>query len=709
MKPRPSATSRWFPNDAQCYGFSEHMRKQPTAVDGQRTSVHFCALLRHRHSGVPRALLALILIVCTSLGAGRLTNAAGLDPQMLTQIEATTFEVVAAKPIADNLTYIKPLPLELLPFQERTDKYFSIGTAFSIGNNRYVTAAHVLGVGIDGLWGIPAIRDSNGHVYPIEQIEKFSLARDFAVFSVTGNPEPSSLKIDTKPDLNSVVYAVGNALGTGVVVRDGLYTSKTPEEQDGRWNWLRFSAAASPGNSGGPLLDKDGAIIGIVLRTSQNENLNYALPIDEVLQAPADRADIDNRASYQFDVLDTVQSGTFKATFSLPLSFSEFSATFTQLANAFSDSQLKALLGKEPDKVFPRGAGSSRLLHSASRLQYFPALITRKRDGEWEIYETKSARTALSANGYVLTGTFGRDLLFHLRTPDDILVASLYADPEGLIKLLLKAGFMQRPIGTEKIQVAGLGKPTEDSAHVDAWQRRWQVRVWPLPFANGMFVTLSLPVPDGYITIARYASANNWHDDVIDLEAATDFICAGYWGTLAQWKDFLKHTALLPATLKTVRIYYEYDHRFSFESKRVSFTFTQELQEIGPDSLLGVSFSYLNSNGKVGWDIDDIRVQRDDEDMGNWINIQRHIAPSEDLDSNFKASWDKMVHGAHPYDAIAYSEGDGTRISAMVLRPYGGTSMVPYSAFVGVMGNIPQGAMKAKLDLLLLGLHVTEP
>jgi hypothetical protein len=304
---------------------------------------------------------------------------------MLTQIDANTFEVVAAKPTADNLTYIKPLPLDLLPFQERADKYFSIGTAFSIGNNQYVTAAHVLGIGIGSLWGPPAIRDSKGHVYPIDQIEKFSLARDFAVFSVTGNPEPSSVIMNIKPDLNSVVYAVGNAFGTGVVVRDGLYTFKTPEEQDNRWNWLRFSAAASPGNSGGPLLDKDGAVIGIVLRASQNENLNYALPIDEVLQAPADRADIDNRASYQFDVLDTIQSGTFKAQFSLPLSFSEFSSTFIKLANAFSTSQLKALLGKEPGKVFPKGAGSSRLLHDAPRMQYFPGLITRKRDGEWEM------------------------------------------------------------------------------------------------------------------------------------------------------------------------------------------------------------------------------------------------------------------------------------------------------------------------------------
>ena len=81
------------------------------------------------------------------------------------------------------------------------------------------------------------------------------------------------------------MFAVGNALGEGVVIRDGVYTSDSPEEQDGKWNWLRFTAAASPGNSGGPLVDRHGQLIGVVLRKSPSENLNYALSIAQVLGA----------------------------------------------------------------------------------------------------------------------------------------------------------------------------------------------------------------------------------------------------------------------------------------------------------------------------------------------------------------------------------------------------------------------------------------
>jgi hypothetical protein len=40
------------------------------------------------------------------------------------------------------------------------------------------------------------------------------------------------------PDL-----AVGNALGEGIVIRDGPYNSAMPEEQGNWWKWIRFSVA----------------------------------------------------------------------------------------------------------------------------------------------------------------------------------------------------------------------------------------------------------------------------------------------------------------------------------------------------------------------------------------------------------------------------------------------------------------------------------
>ncbi len=156
------------------------------------------------------------------------------------------------KPEKDPLTYEKPLPLELLPYIERTDAYQAVGTAFALGSNTYVTAAHVLLAGMDSQYGSPALRRTDGSVYAIDRILKFSSYQDFVVFSVQIDPAPPGLDTNQQPQIDDPVMAVGNALGEGIVIRDGLYTSATAEEQDGRWKWIRFSAAASPGNSGGP-------------------------------------------------------------------------------------------------------------------------------------------------------------------------------------------------------------------------------------------------------------------------------------------------------------------------------------------------------------------------------------------------------------------------------------------------------------------------
>ena len=168
---------------------------------------------------------------------------------------------------------------------------------------------------------------------------------------------------------------------------------------------------------------------------------------------------------------------------------------------------------------------------------------------------------------------------------------------------------------------------------------------------------------------------------------------------------FKMRAALLPPALKTVKVEYEYDHTLSFESDRVSISFTHELQDIGKESMLGVGFNYLDKDGKPNLGIGDVRVQRNAEEYGDWINIQRHIAPSQDLDDSYKSTWDKIVQRIHPFDGISHTEGDGTRISQTIGQPEAAAHVL-YTALVGVNGNTPQEAMKVKLDSLLKSVRV---
>ena len=469
--------------------------------------------------------LSALIVVLSMIGSA---HAASPDPVMVPKIDAATFEVVIPKAVDDPLTYEKPLPLDLLPYQERTDKYFSVGTAFSLGNNRYVTAGHVLMVALGDLTGPPALRDASGHVYAIDKIEKFSLQQDFVMFSLKEQPGNAAFETNTKPALNSVVYAVGNALGTGVIIRDGLYTSDTPEEENGRWKWVRFSAAASPGNSGGPLLDQDGKVIGVVLMKSANENLNYALPISEVLNAPSNLAVMDNRMSYQLDILDYDQNGHFKAQFPLPVSYADFGATFLKLQNDYNEQQLKALLQQQSGELFPHGAGSNHILRDTPELSFFPELIVHNRSGQWEYAGRELNRVPLTSNGYVASGYVGHNFLMHLRRPDDMKAATFYDDPKQMMDLVLKTGYWYRQVGPEKIKITSLGKPTTDSTYTDSWQRHWKVYVWPQPYINTEVVMFALPVPDGYAIIMRMNPSIITHDSMIDLKALTDFFNVDY-------------------------------------------------------------------------------------------------------------------------------------------------------------------------------------
>ena len=636
-------------------------------------------------------------------------HAATLDPAVLPKVEAATFEVVQAKPDPDPLTYEKPLPLDLLPYQERTDKYYSIGTAFAIGNGRYVTAAHVLLAGLDSLWGPPALRDSKGKVYPIDKIEKFGLRRDFVVFSLTAQPGGAALEIDSKPATNDVVYAVGNALGTGVVIRDGLYTSDTPEQQDGAWKWMRFSAAASPGNSGGPLLDKDGKVIGVVLAKSPNENLNYALPIQQVLDAPDNQAVLDERTSYSLDVLDgEMQSDILQAKFTLPLSLADFYRNLQSLFDKHEDEQQKDLLARESSNLFPEGPGSARLLNQVPGTSpASPSVIARNSNREWELAESKTGQITLGNNGYVSTGAFGHNILISILRPDNLSASTFYHDAKLRMELIAKTGMFQRSIGSESIKITSLGNPESEFEYTDRWQRKWQVGIWKMPFLNTRIVAYSLPRPNGCVVIMRPTSGDV-HDTLLDIDQISGFVSVNYEGTLAQWKEYLQDSRLLPEALKHTHIDFDYGHFFTYVSPRLSLSIASDLQRISANSIFQLVFTWFHDGDRVSWAPMEVNLLEDRAASNNdSVSVQRYHQPPAGLDDNLTNIWQKVLHSEHPFDATARDENDVMKINAVESTP-GVNESVLYSAYFSIDGNHPQDFMKSKLDLLMKNLQVKE-
>jgi S1-C subfamily serine protease len=92
------------------------------------------------------------------------------------------------------------------------------------------------------------------------------------------------------------VVAVGFPFGIGPSVSSGVVSGlkrefKSPESGELMTNLIQFDAAANPGNSGGPLVNADGEVVGIVtgiLNPSKQRvfiGIGFAVPIENAASA----------------------------------------------------------------------------------------------------------------------------------------------------------------------------------------------------------------------------------------------------------------------------------------------------------------------------------------------------------------------------------------------------------------------------------------
>jgi hypothetical protein len=668
--------------------------------------------------GVPLALF-LWISAWTINGAA----AASLDASVQKRLREGTFEVVLGKPDDDPLSYEKPLPLDLLPFGERTDKHRSIGTAFAIGHGRFVTAGHVVAAGCGSQNGPLAIRDANENIYLVDQIIKFSQEEDYAVFTVLGEPHVTALETRARPAVGETVFAVGNAYGEGIVIRDGLYTSDTLEERDGRWKWLRFSAAASPGNSGGPLVDARGRVIGVVLRKSPNENLNVAVAIDQVLKGSEESANFAGRSVYKFPLMMASDAFVTDEKFPLPKAIADFYASALATAQHVATQARARYVEQHGERMFPHGADSQPLLNTLA-VTPFPRAIEEHNDGKWGLAEPKVARADLEQNGFVENTPFPTGRLLRIRMPDDVSWGDLYADSKLYMDLALKGVPLQRVVGPDRVRVTSLGRAGIDTTYEDAYGRTWQLRAWPVPYNDSVVISIALPTPQGYVTLLEQRPSVQREEAFDEMRWMTGFLYIQFTGTLKQWQAYLAAPLTPPAIFKTLTIHADYGKSFQFRSKRFALSLPNSLQTVAADSILLLKFAYLptgngptgnvpTGNGLVGneavWDVGGLYLA-DTEHKGHWIDILRHHRPPPGLPEAFSERWHAIETASHPYTATAFPAEGMTRIETVQNAGdiASGKASIAYSVTLVAEGSQDQGAMKRALQALQGDLTVFE-
>lgn len=147
------------------------------------------------------------------------------------------------------------------------------GTGFAIAQEGYVvTNSHVLS---GGRW-VQAI-DYEQNVLDAELIG-YNLNLDIALLKISENIRKFELADSNNVDIGEKVIAIGNPLGLQFSASQGIISGVHREGPNNLKAYLQTDAALNPGNSGGPLIDKSGKVVGINnFKIGVGESLGFAL------------------------------------------------------------------------------------------------------------------------------------------------------------------------------------------------------------------------------------------------------------------------------------------------------------------------------------------------------------------------------------------------------------------------------------------------
>src|SRR5947207_6371932 len=114
---------------------------------------------------------------------------------------------------------------------------------------------------------------------------------DLAVLKIDDpGVKPLKLAESDMVQAGDFVLAIGNAFGFEETVTDGIISSKgRPNRTDAFGDLLQSNAAITPGNSGGPLINLRGEVIGIntaiISPSSASAGIGFAIPSNTVRTA----------------------------------------------------------------------------------------------------------------------------------------------------------------------------------------------------------------------------------------------------------------------------------------------------------------------------------------------------------------------------------------------------------------------------------------
>jgi len=200
---------------------------------------------------------------------------------------ATPLPATVAQPAGEKIMVAAAAPLEggvtgNVPMLQAAVVTISngrgTGSGFFVSDGHIITNHHVVGDSKFVKVKLATGRELVGEVLRSDPQRDVALVKTESIGAKTIGIRLS------EPNVGEDVYAIGSPLGeklSGTMTKGILSGHRILNEQ----RWLQSDVAVLPGNSGGPLIDASGRVVGISCRAvaSGMANLNFFVPIGEAV------------------------------------------------------------------------------------------------------------------------------------------------------------------------------------------------------------------------------------------------------------------------------------------------------------------------------------------------------------------------------------------------------------------------------------------
>src|SRR4030095_523860 len=205
-------------------------------------------------------------------------------PQLLSVVLlllVTAFAATAQQSLPELVKKVKPAVVSIITYDSDGEPLMT-GSGFFIDPHKVVTNLHV----IRGATKVEIkMLDGKGRTYPAAGLLAVDTEGDLAMMRVE-MPQDRARSIELAanlPDEGEPIFVIGNPLKLEGSVSDGIVSAVREVPNVGRI--IQITAPVSHGNSGSPVFNLKGQVVGVVtVKVTNGQNINLAIASGRVAQ-----------------------------------------------------------------------------------------------------------------------------------------------------------------------------------------------------------------------------------------------------------------------------------------------------------------------------------------------------------------------------------------------------------------------------------------